>query len=120
MSREQQLKDEDGGLEDEERKLTTDEHRGTQAQGILDHPLVAEAFQALEDGAFERWKETTIAQSEEREELHRQYKAMTEFRRFFEETMESGKVAKHYLPQVRERRNRIRETLDMFKRPFAA
>jgi len=117
---EQQLRDEDARLEDEERKETEKEHLGTQARLILDHPLVIEAFSALEDGAFNAWKNSTVADRETREKLFLQYQAMQQFRRFFEETMDSGKIAKAYLPDIRKQRRSIRERLKGFMTGRAA
>ena len=115
MASEQQLRDEDARLEDEERRETEKEHLGTQARLILEHPLVKEAFAALEEGAFGAWAGTKVADTETREKLFLQYQAMTQFRSFFEQTMDTGKVAKSVLPTIRQRRASLRERLAGFR-----
>lgn len=112
---EQMLRTEDEGLEEQERKIAEEGHLAAQASAILQHPLVIECFAAIEQGSFERWKGTNDKDGDLRERLWLQSEAMSQFRKFFEETMTSGQVAKAALPGIIKRRNWVKKQLDHWR-----
>ena len=67
--------------------------RGEHAARILNDPLVQEAFATIESGLRDKMFETGARESDDREKIWQMHHSFNEFRRFFIETFETGKLA---------------------------
>ena len=65
--------------------------RGRQAQAVLDNPVYADGYAAIEQELMHKWRDSRDAH--EREQLHRLLMALTLIRSRLEATMRTGKVA---------------------------
>jgi len=73
--------------------------RANAARRILDDPLVAETFSALEREYLKRWVESGFADRDGREELHRYVHVLRQFRAQFEAMVADGDVVEHQAAQ---------------------
>jgi hypothetical protein len=67
--------------------------RGERARAILDDPLVAEAFAAIERQCLEEWRAAPARDVEGRERLWLMLKLAERLRGHFESLVESGRLA---------------------------
>lgn len=65
--------------------------RGRQAQAVLDNPVYADGYAAIEQELMNKWRDSRDAH--EREQLHRLLMALQLIRSRLEATMRTGKVA---------------------------
>ena len=65
--------------------------RGRQAQAVLDNPVYADGYAAIEQELMHKWRDSRDAH--EREQLHRLLMALQLIRSRLEATMRTGKVA---------------------------
>jgi hypothetical protein len=68
--------------------------RAEQARRIVEDPLFVEAFERLERECFEGWKSSGWKDTDKREALYRQMKALDDARTRLTAAMEGGKVAR--------------------------
>lgn len=73
--------------------------RGEEARQLLEHPLLVEAFQTIEQEVTQAWQNSPARDVEGRENLWLQRKLLQKLRGQLEEVMETGKVAKASLAQ---------------------
>ncbi|MBV9522745.1 MAG: hypothetical protein JO010_08130 [Alphaproteobacteria bacterium] len=82
--------------------------RGRRAEAILEDPLVAEAFAAIERECVEEWRAAPARDVEGRERLWLMLKLAERLRRHFESLVHGGKLAGERMAQLdRERRFRF-------------
>lgn len=91
---------------DEEQKAIKDVQRAGQAQLLLEHPLLKEAFEKLEAEIMTRWRETGTAESEtyKRERLWLAVNLLAKIKDGLRSVVENGKVAKATLAQIEGKR----------------
>lgn len=75
--------------------MTPDEQiaRAHRARAILDDPLVVEAFEALEREAFQAWRNSTALDTDKREVVHAEMRALAAFKQKLQVIMAAGSVA---------------------------
>lgn len=78
---------------DHEIKLVGESERGARAKQIYTDSFVQEALQAMENGILEAWKKSPIRDKEGQIELRLLYKLLGDFRGYFIEAMNTGKMA---------------------------
>jgi hypothetical protein len=69
--------------------------RGVQAEKLLNHPLLIEAFDAVKAALRTAWENSPARDSEGREELFRRIKATNDARGYLDQAIRDGKVAVH-------------------------
>jgi hypothetical protein len=82
--------------------------RGQRAQAILDDPLVAEAFAAIERECLAEWRRAPARDVEGRERLWLMLKMTERFKAHFLSLIDSGRLAGERIAQLEKtRRNRF-------------
>lgn len=91
---------------DEEQKAIKDISRANQAQQLIDHPLLKEAFEKLEAEIMTRWRDTGTAEPEtyKRERLWLAVNLLGKIKDGLRSVIENGKVAKATLAQIEGKR----------------
>lgn len=76
--------------------MTTEDEaiRGSDAQRLLDEPLLLSAFQAIKDECVRQWDATPAKAAEEREWIWRHYKVIANVEKILRGYVESGKMAR--------------------------
>jgi predicted nucleic acid-binding protein len=90
-------------------------NRAEAARRIVEDPMVKEAFQIIEDGITEAWKDLPARDVEGREHLHRLLQAKKRFETVFQIVLEEGEVSKAELRAEEERKSiltRVKERLN--------
>jgi hypothetical protein len=77
-----------------------DIRRGENARRILEDDLFVEAVETIKQQCFEAWKATSWNETDKREAIHRQFKALGEIETRLRSIMEGGKVAKSMLEKL--------------------
>jgi len=67
--------------------------RAKQAEHLLSHPLIKEAFQTIEHEVIERWKQSPAKDADGREKLWLTLKLLHRVRTHLESVVSSGKLA---------------------------
>ena len=80
--------------EDKQRK---DMDRGVRAEVLMRDPLIQEAFVTLEKEFVAAWKQTSVTDSETRENLYQLLQALDAFKGHFVRLIEDGHIAKDKL-----------------------
>lgn len=75
--------------------------RGVQAEKLLNHPLIVEAFDKVRAALHHAWEQSPSRDPEGREELFRRIKATNDARGYIEQVIRDGKVAVHTREQSR-------------------
>ena len=91
--------------------LQREAERGQLADDVLNNPVYVEAYGAIEQEIYKRWREA--GKPEDREHLHLLMKALSALRVTLESTMRSGKVAQREL----QRRASLPERIGAALRP---
>jgi hypothetical protein len=78
--------------------------------------LVKEAFQNLESGILEKWKEAPIRDLEGQQNLKLLYKLFTDFKTYFEEAVKNGEDALKFLEHERTLAQRAKDAIRAFRR----
>lgn len=104
MNARTELEREDAGLAGQESAARTALDRGNRARVILDDPLVVEALALMESKVLDAWKDSPASDTAARERLYHYQRCIQEFRRFFANTVTSGKFAERDLAHIRKRR----------------
>lgn len=73
--------------------------RGAEAERLLQHPLIVEAFEKIEREVIERWKSSPSADEAGREKLWLSLKLLHRVRAHLQSVVQSGKLAKATLAQ---------------------
>lgn len=102
--------------EDQEIKLVGESSRGAKARQVFEDSFVQEALQAMENGIFEAWKKSPIRDKEGQIELRLLYKLLADFKGYFLEAMQTGKMADIQLNHERTLRDRTRAAVREFTR----
>lgn len=67
--------------------------RGEEARQILEHPLVIEAYESIRSGLLNKFTNSALSQTHEREEIYRLLKTLDIFTDIFKKHIETGKLA---------------------------
>lgn len=74
--------------------------RANRAKALLNDDLLVEAFDTIRTHCIEGFQNSLAAQKEEREDLWKMLKALSEVQRHLKSVMERGKLAEHKLSFV--------------------
>ena len=77
-----------------------DARRGEEARQLLEHPLLVEAFELIEQEHIERWKNSPARDEEGRQSIWLSLKNLHKVRGHLEHVMATGKVAQATLAQL--------------------
>lgn len=80
-----------------EGKLRERMDRGEQAAALLRNELLQESFSYLEDQFITAWRESGVADTENRERVYQLLQALTALRGHIESVVMDGKIAKSSL-----------------------
>lgn len=101
---------------DEEIKLAGEAERGIKARVVLENAIYQEAFQMVEQGIINAWKNAPVRDAEGQMHLKLMQKLLTELRAYIEEAAETGKMAAITLEQERSLAQRARDSVREFRR----
>lgn len=73
------------------------QERERDAKRILNEPLVVEAFDILEKGFIDAWKNSAVGNTEGREQLYGLLQCLDAFRQHFRSALEEGQIARNRL-----------------------
>lgn len=73
--------------------------RGEEARQLLEHPLLAEAFQTIRNEVIEKWQSSPARDVEGREELWKTLRTVNKLEGQLQSVVETGKVARATLLQ---------------------
>ena len=76
-----------------------DAHRGEEARRLLEHPLLVEAFEVLEQEITERWSNSPARDAEGREKLWMTLKLLHRLHAQITSVAETGQIAKATIAQ---------------------
>lgn len=91
----------------DELKLRKDAERAAQAEELLKHPLLVEAFTELEASYINGWKSTPARDTEAREKLWQAVQIVGKVRTHLEHIAANGAMAKHELAKLTEKPKRF-------------
>lgn len=74
--------------------VNDDVMRGEQAKAILDNELFIEAWNTVEEGIIQRWKDCGVKDIDSQHELKLMLLVLSEVRRYIQFTAETGQMAK--------------------------
>lgn len=75
--------------------LATDEiARGDLANSVLENPIYKESWDAVRSGIIQAWENAPIRDKDGQNELKLMLKVMNDVRKYVEQTMQTGKMAK--------------------------
>jgi hypothetical protein len=89
-------------MSEDEHKMLRDQNRGTQAEHLINHPLMKEAFDLYEAEIMKRWRDTGTGESDtfKRERLWQAINLLGKVKEHLFHVVENGKLAKHHLAQL--------------------
>lgn len=95
-------------MSDVEYKAIKDRERALQAQHLIEHPLLKEAFETLEKAMIEKWigSGSSVQQSFEREQLWNAINIVRKLPEFLMRVIQDGKVADAHLKKLVSQRPR--------------
>lgn len=67
--------------------------RGMRAQALLDDPLLSEAFDALEHGYYEVWRDSNLRDTQGREQLFYAVQIIGKVRSHLQSVLQDGAIA---------------------------
>lgn len=73
------------------------QERERDAKRILEEPLVKEAFDVLEQGFIEAWKNSAVDATDSREHLYGLLQCLEAFKLHFRSVLEEGQIARNRL-----------------------
>ncbi len=86
-------------MDEDKDRLIVD--RAVQAEKLLKHPLLIEAFDLVKSELKHKWESSPVRDKEGREYLFLMIKATNDARGYLEQAVNSGKVALHSQEQSR-------------------
>lgn len=89
--------------------LENEAERGRLAEEVLNNPVYAEAYQLIEKGITDQWRQSR--DEKEREQLHQLLRMLDKARNVVETTMREGRVAQDKLAQRASLAQRIGQRL---------
>ena len=78
--------------------------RASQAQALIEAPLMVEAFATVSEALAKAWRDTTEAQERERERLWLMLKLLSRVKAHLESVIMTGKMADRQLSEIEKRR----------------
>ena len=87
--------------------------RGSQAQELLEHPLMVEALQTLRSRIAEQWESSPARDKEGRESLWTMLKLLGNLEGHLREALETGKLARLQLEQKQSALKQAKEWIGM-------
>lgn len=82
--------------------LASEVSRGQEAQMLLEHPLMAKAFDEIRKGLLTAWLESPVRDAEGRESIFYAVKMLDNLRGALKEHITTGKMAAMQLVQLNE------------------
>lgn len=86
--------------------LEREQRRGEEARRLLEDPLMAEAFAAVENGLRRQWEATADDETAAREQLWLMLKLLRRVRSLLVEALETGRLAEAQLAAIEAGRTR--------------
>ena len=102
--------------EAEEIKLVGESERGARAERLMKDEMLQEAFNKVEDGIVQKWKESPIRDAEGQATLRLLHKCLNDVRGYIKEVAETGKLANVQLDNERTLRERAKSAVREFRR----
>lgn len=87
-----------------ERNPYQDAQRGREAEELLENPMLAEAFDKIEASYMDEWRQSKLADIEERERLWLAIQVLSEVKRHLRVVVENGVIAKRDIDRIAGRR----------------
>jgi hypothetical protein len=87
-----------------ERNPYQDAQRGREAEELLENPMLADAFDKIEASYMDEWRQSKLADIEERERLWLAIQVLGEVKRHLRVVVENGVVAKRDIDRIAGRR----------------
>ena len=87
-----------------ERNPYQDAQRGREAEELLENPMLAEAFDKIEASYMDEWRQSKLADIEERERLWLAIQVLGEVKRHLRVVVENGVIAKRDIDRIAGRR----------------
>jgi hypothetical protein len=84
-----------------EGKLRHDVERAAKAEALLREPILVEAFDTLETNFIDAWRNTSVADTDNRERIYHLLSALQALKGHLHTVIESGKVAQANLDQLK-------------------
>lgn len=78
---------------------TEDIEKGNEAAGLLDHPLMKEAFESIEKDIFNAWRNSAPDEGKEREDAYLLEWALDRFKQRLTTYIANGKMAQRQLTE---------------------
>ena len=86
-------------MSDDEHQLRAERDEGHRARMLVENPLWVEAWDRIETGLMETWRNSQPADSERRESIYLQLDAARAVRRYFEQLVLTGEMAEMTLSE---------------------
>lgn len=84
-----------------EGKLREQRERAAQAERILNEPLILEAFDYLDTEFMRAWKQSSVEDTQARERIYNLCQALEAVKGHLKSVIETGKMAKAQLDQLK-------------------
>lgn len=94
-------------MPEDEGKLRQEMQRGEEAKRILEHPMVSQAFADLEAHLTKEWAQSEAKDAKGREQTWQCLKALSQFRKWFENHVQTGKMASTRFEELKRRVQRL-------------
>jgi len=98
-------------LDAKARELQPDIARAERAKAIIEDPMVAQAFEDIENSCLDGFKASGPDQVDLRENCHRLYLAIGMFQDIFKKHLDTGKMANISLLEINQRKKTIKERM---------
>ena len=84
-----------------EGKLRAERERASNAERLLNEPLIKEAFDYLDTEFMRAWKQSSVEDTQARERIYNLCKALEAVKGHLKSVIETGKMAKAQLDQLK-------------------
>jgi hypothetical protein len=101
---------------EEEIKLVGEMERGARAERLLTDSMFVEAFEKVEQGILQKWKESPIRDTEGQLNLRLLHKCLSDVRSYIAEVVQTGKLASVSMEHERKLKDRARSAMREFRR----
>jgi hypothetical protein len=98
-------------LNAEERELRANVHRAERARLILEDEMVVDAFDSIETALRDAIRESTLGQTQEREDAYRMMRLLDSFKGAFTKYLEDGKVADYRIAEIKDKRRTLMDRI---------
>lgn len=84
-----------------------DAQRGREASQLLENALIQEAFSTIRENVLAKWEASKSADKEGREDAWKMIHAMNEFKRYFVNLVQTGKIAEHEISLTQKLQSKV-------------